>query len=412
MHRSSWWNLLLFFGLWGAASTARSADVVTDKPVDKSTEKVVQESNRFAWELYAKLKSQPGNLFYSPYSVSTALAMTYSGARGETAANMAKALHFGANDETFHVPFGRVVRELNSAGEKRPYQLTVANALWTQQGENFPADFVRVVTDNYNATAKQLDFKSDAEAARRAINEWVDRETHAKIKEVLRPGDLKPDVGFVLTNAIYFKSAWQYPFNEQLTKNASFTRADGSKVEAPTMNRRAHLRYARMDKLQAVELPYADYKLSMVVLLPDGGDGLPALENKLSEKLLAELRDKLQAREVSISLPKFQFASAFELSAALSELGMRDAFTPAADFSGIGATRKFQLALVVHKALVDVREEGTEAAAVTVLVPLPANGHSEPPMNFKADHPFVFLIRENRTGCILFMGRVVDPQGS
>jgi len=371
----------------------------------------VEGNNRFAWKLHGKLREQPGNLFYSPYSISSALAMTYAGARGDTATQMAAALDFGPNDPAFHAAMGALVRDFNAAGKQGAFKLSVANALWAQHDYTFLPGYTKLVTTNYDAAVKNLDFQNETEAARQTINHWVEEKTNDKIQDLLKPGVLNSDTRLVLTNAIYFKSAWLHSFTKEATKPGPFTGLDGKKAEVPLMHQTERFSYVNADGVQIVELPYDRNALSMVILLPDKTDGLADLEQQISAEKLAAWRGKMKRRQVELSMPKFKMTREFALKDVLSSLGMVDAFTTAADFSGMDGSKKLSIQHVIHKAFVDVNEEGTEAAAATAVAigVTSALIEPEPPVVMKIDHPFLFAIRENQTGSILFIGRVVEP---
>ena len=374
--------------------------------------KTVDGNTAFALDLYGELRGKPGNLFVSPYSISTALAMTYAGARGNTEAQMAKVLHFALGQDALHGQFRTLEATLNPASKKRGYELSVANALWGDQGYKFLDAFLAVVKDNYGGNLRRLDFRGATEAARQRINAWVEEKTNGKIKDLIPRGILDANTRLVLTNAIYFKGDWQRAFKKSRTRDLPFTRGDGSKVAAPMMSQTAHFGYAETPQFQALAMPYVGRDVSMVVFLPRKHDGLPALERSLSPESLAKwLRPTRWPREVRVLLPRFTMASEFRrLARVLQAMGMTDAFRGAtADLSGMNG-RKYDLfiAAVIHKAFVDVNEKGTEAAAATAVV-AKDNAIQAPPPVFRADHPFLFLIRHNPTGSILFMGRVADP---
>jgi serine protease inhibitor len=372
------------------------------------TAALVRGDTAFALDLYRELAKKDGNLFLSPYSISTALGMTYAGARGTTAEQMAKTLHFPFGQDRLHPAFRGLIREINGADRPRKYQLQTANRLWGQKDYGFLPDFLKVVEANYGAGLKEVNFAGATEEARKAINAWVGKETRDKIKELLKPGILTVDTRLVLTNAIYFKSAWMRPFQEKATVKGDFHVTADKKVTVPLMRGSQRTNYFKGDGFEALELPYESHDLSMVVLLPAKETGLAALEKRLTadnlQKWLAKLRDHL----VDVTLPKFKVTAEFLLKDALSRLGMPDAFSPTkADFSGMTTRDKLYISHVVHKAFVDVHEKGTEAAAATAVV---MERLSAPPRaTFRADRPFLFVIRENRTGSLLFMGRLVNP---
>jgi serine protease inhibitor len=390
---------------------------------DVASQRIVEGNNRFALDLYAKLRGRQGNLFLSPYSISTALAMTYAGARGSTASQMAEVLHFrvatdaktqqpptAMDRERFASMFGRVIKDLNARGRKGSYTLTVANALWGQKGYGFLGQFLKSVRMNYDGWLNEVDFVAATEKARKTINAWVEKQTNDKIKDLIPPGVLDPMTRLVLTNAIYFKGNWARQFKADQTKDAPFTLADGSKIQTPMMNQQAEFGYMETDSFQGLELPYANDELSMIILLPKTVDGLGELEKTLTVENLSQWLSRLFPREVIVSAPKFKATSQFSLASVLGAMGMKDAFTPAADFSGMDGKRDLFISAVIHKAYVDINEEGTEAAAATgVTMRLTSIGPSRIPV-FRADHPFVFLIRDNHSGSILFIGRLTNPK--
>jgi serpin B len=368
---------------------------------------VVAANNAFACDLYARLAQEPANLFFSPYSLSTGLAMTYAGARGETAAQMAKTLHLSLARDQLDPAIQSLVRHINGGGGSRPFELAVANALWAQRGLTYEADFLERLEQYYGAGLQLLDFRADPEAARRAINTWVEQRTRAKIRELLAAGVVTRETELVLTNAVYFKGRWRHPFAKRLTEEGDFFRAEADKTRAPLMHQTARLPYSEGPDFQALELPYVGDELSLLVLLPKGRAGLPALERELRTALTV----RTAPREVDVTLPRFRLTAKFKLNDALSALGMPLAFSGAADFSGMNGRGGIAISAVIHEAFVDVDEEGTEAAAATgvVVARALAKRPPSPPVIFRADHPFLVAIREVKTGCILFLGRVTSP---
>ncbi|MDR3633669.1 MAG: serpin family protein [Isosphaeraceae bacterium] len=373
-------------------------------------DEVVAANNQFAFDLYAQLGREPGNLFFSPYSLSTALAMTYAGARGETAAQMAKTLHAKLPPEQLDAAIHALVRRIGGEGGTRPYELAAANALWAQSGLSYQDDFLTRLERFYGAGLHQLDFHADPETARRTINAWVEEQTRDKIRELLKSGAITGDTELVLTNAIYFKGRWQDAFPKGRTEEGDFFVPKGSKTRVPLMHQLARFPYAEGSGFQALELPYVGNDLSLLVLLPKQRDGLPDLERELATA--SAMRPAV--REVDVTLPRFKMTSGFTLNDTLSALGMPMAFTARADFSGMNGRGGLSISAVVHEAFVDVNEEGTEAAAATGVVMLRSLAVKAPrpePVIFRADHPFLFLIRETKSGCILFLGRVNEPKG-
>ena len=381
---------------------------------------VVMGNNKFALELYNKLAGQQGNLFLSPYSISTALAMVYAGAKGQTEEQMAKALEFPISADSnnnelkshsiahFHYTFGEIIKQLNASGEKGGYELTVANALWGQKDYKFLPDFLTLVKTNYDGNLEQVDFKTQTEEARKTINSWVENKTKDKIKELIKPGTLDSMTRLILTNAIYFKGKWESQFKPEQTQDAPFTLLGGQNVNAPMMHQTGKFGYMETDILQALEMPYVNNDLSMVVLLPKKADGVKDLEKELVSDNLTGWLARIHKREVQVFFPRFKMTSEFELAKVLGAMGMPDAFSGKADFSGMTGNRDLFISAVIHKAYVEVNEEGTEAAAATG-VTMKLTSIPTPSPVFRADHPFIFLIRDNQTGSILFLGRVANP---
>ena len=394
--------LVVLTATWAGAATPTPAPDVA---------KLVEGNNAFALDLYAKIANQPGNLFLSPYSISTALGMTYAGARGQTQLQMAKVLHFDLPEPRVNGAFGKVIADLNALGKKGEFELSVANALWGQQGYRFLPDYLQVVEKNYGGKLQEVNFRTATEEARKTVNAWVEKETHDRIKDLIKQGMLDPMTRLVLTNAIYFKGKWETEFKKEQTKEEPFILAN-RRPSVSMMHQTNDFGYMEGADFQVLEMPYKGQDLSMVVFLPRKPDGLPAFEKRLSGKNVTEWLGKLRRQEVVVSFPKFTMTSEFGLGEVLMSLGMTDAFSGQADFSGMTGGRDLFISAVVHKAFVDVNEEGTEAAAATgVIMKLTAVATDAPPV-FKADHPFFFLIRERQSGGILFMGRVAEPSKS
>ncbi len=406
-------------------STAASSKTAEKTDTSKKTDKqlVVAGNNKFALELYAKLRNKQGNLFLSPYSISTALAMAYAGARGPTELQMAKTLHFPVTGSTegelsstlmpdrqqFASVFGKIIENLNNRGEKGGYELRVANALWAQKDYVFLDEFLELIETNYGGQLNQVDFIRAAETARKTINTWVEKKTNNKIKNLIPKGVLDSMTRLVLTNAIYFKGDWARQFKEDRTKQAPFTLADGRKINIAMMNQTAKFNYMQTEDFQGLELPYVDDELSMIILLPKKFDGLEEIEKTLTCENLSKWTGELRNQEVRVSIPKFKMTSQFGLASMLKSMGIKDAFSSNADFSGMNGRRDLFISAVIHKAYVEVNEEGTEAAGATaVTIKLTSIGPTRIPV-FNADHPFLFLISDNHSDSILFIGRVINP---
>jgi len=384
--------LLALFALPAAAEDAAKA--------------VADGNSAFALDLYAKVSAKPGNVIYSPYSISMALGMTWAGARGATADEMARTLHFG---KAVHAGFAALNKRL--LGQQPGYQLSVANRLYVQQGYKLLDSFTAVTTEQYLAPLEQVDF-AKAEA-RAHINQWVEDQTNKRIKDLIGEGVLTSLTRLVLVNAIYFKGTWATEFEKKNTTPQPFF-SGGKKREVPMMFRamkhEAGVRYGEADGVQVLELPYKGGEVTMVVFLPRARDGLGALEKKLDARKLDQLVGALRSAEVDVFLPRFRVEQSFALAPTLQAMGMPQAFSEkAADFSGMSGKKDLYISAVIHKAFVEVNEEGTEAAAATAVV-MTTKGMAEPPMAFRADHPFIFALRDAKSGSVLFLGRLDDPR--
>jgi serpin B len=411
-------NLLLLGLIGGVALT--SCFIPTDAtaqapqpPADSADQKaIVQSNNSFAVDLYGQLRARDGNLFFSPDSISTALAMAYAGARGDTALEMAKTLHFTLPPARLHPAMGAQLANLNAA--HAGYQLHVADALWAEKDFNFLDSYIKLMNSDYGAGFNRVDFKDAPERARTTINEWIAQKTENKITDLLPQGSVSPATRLVLTNAIYFKGNWQTQFEKSQTQDDDFRLTAATTTKAPLMHRSGAFRYFSGGSFQMLEIPYKSNELSMIVLLPNDAAGLPALEQGLTADNVESWLEQLKIEpKVILTLPKFKLTEEFELADTLGAMGMPNAFARTrADFSGMTGKRDLWISAVIHKAFVDVNEEGTEAAAATGITMRSAMVHMPdriPPIIFRADHPFVFLIRDTVSGSILFMGRVTDP---
>jgi len=382
---------------------------------------LVASNTAFALNLYGQLATNQGNLFFSPYSISTCLAMTYAGASGDTEAQMAQVLGFGTNQEQFASLFGELQSELDAIQQTNAIELDIANALWTQVGYPFLSAFLETATNQYQANINQVDFTTEAAAATQEINNWVAQETRNKIQDIVQPGDINVNTRLVLANAIYFLGVWTEAFAVSNTTIQPFYLSSNSQVAAPLMHLPAPIaddtndmafNFMRTSNFQAIELPYASNQASMVILLPSQPDGWRQLEQQLSPAFLSSVLAQMSTQYVEIFLPRFTLESSFDLPATLAAMGMPDAFVPGvADFSGIDGEYDLYISHVLHKAWAQVNETGTEAAAATVVTIQPTLV-PEPPPVFRADHPFIFFIRDTQSGSILFLGRLAFPSQS
>ncbi|MBC7228213.1 MAG: serpin family protein [Thermoflexales bacterium] len=384
-----------------------------DVPAQDLTE-LVNGNNSFAFDLYRALREgRDGNLFYSPFSISIALAMTWAGARGETERQMAETLHFTLPQDRLHAAFNALDLELAQRGQGargkdgKGFRLHIVNALWGQQGYQFLPPFLETLARNYDAGLRLLDFAGDPEAARGVINDWVSDQTESRIRDLLPPGTIDALTRLVLTNAIYFNAAWAEPFDPKTTRDGVFHLLDGRQVTVPMMRQTANYGYGAGEGFQVVELPYDGNELAMVILLPDAGR-FEEFENSLDAERVDEILRSLAYGGVTLTMPRFRVESDFRLADTLAAMGMPAAFQPGqADFSGMDGSRDLYISAILHKAFVDVDESGTEAAAATaVVIGLTA---FIPRIEVTVDRPFIFLIRDLRTGTILFVGRVLNP---
>lgn len=404
----------LLLSLLLSLSVAQAALAQTPPAASPDQAQAVQGSNAFAIDLYSQLSAQPGNLFFSPESICTDFAMAYAGAHGQTATEMAHVFHFTLPPDRLHPAMGSLLTAMNAPHEG--YALSVADALWAQQDEKFQPAYLSLVQTNYGAAFRPVDFKTAPDSVRATINQWVEKQTNDKIQNLLGPGTVTPLTRLVLTNAIYFKAAWANQFNKNATENEDFHLSAGKTIQAPTMHNSGSYYYLKGPSFQALLLPYEKDEISMLILLPDDVEGLPALEHSLSAGNLQNWMTSVSyEHEVIVSLPRFKITQEFELSSTLEKLGMKAAFDPnAADFSAMTGDRSLDISAAIHKAYIDLDENGTEAAAATAVMMEMAMAARPmtpppPPIIFTADHPFLFLIQDNASGAILFMGRVTNP---
>jgi len=364
-------------------------------------------NTKFALDLYQQLRENPGNLFFSPYSISAALAMTLAGAGGNTLKQMAEVLAFSLTDEALHAGFAALNARLEEVQTGSPNRLMIANALWPQKGYKLRRTFRSLVKKHYGVKIKALDF-ADSDNARAVINQWVEDKTESKIKDLIGQGVLNHLTRLVLANAIYFKGTWQDEFDPGLTSEQPFQTASDTEVPVQMMHQKQSLRYTEDETLQVLEIPYKGRDLSMVILLPREPDGVDHLEKLLTPAQLTEWIATLEETEVNFSLPRFNISFPLRLDDTLKSLGMVDAFSGNSDFSAMQEDNELKIGAVLHKAYVDVNEEGTEAAAATAVV-MVTKSVSFMTVDFIADHPFIFFVRENNTGSLLFLGRLINP---
>ncbi len=366
---------------------------------------VIQANQQFALELYSRLKAKGKNIFFSPYSISTALAMTYEGAKGQTADEMRSVLHFPKDANIRRPSFAKIHNLINKKDKK--YKLYTANALWTQKDHPFLKEYTDLIQRYYTGKTTPLDFANETDS-RNTINRWVEDQTNNKIKDLIPKGLITPLTRLILTNAIYFKGKWFHPFDKESTKEENFMVNPHKTIKVPMMSiTDSRFNYVETNNLQALEMLYNGKELSMLILLPKGN--LKSIEDSLDANKLSKLRESLHNEKVHVFLPKFTFKTRYYLSKALKQMGMSTPFTKNADFSGMDGTKSIWINKVIHQAFVEVNEEGTEAAAATA-ISTKTLAIEETVKIFRADHPFIFIIQERKTGSILFLGRVIHPK--
>ncbi len=397
-------QMLLILACVAALITLPACTAVSAAAPDSTT-----AVNRFGSELYRSIGGGEENVFYSAYSIHSALAMTLAGARGQTADQMEKVLHVG---DAYTAAQGHkdLAEHLRNVRQRHGFELNIANSLWGEQSINYRPEFTTILKDRYGSELFEVDYKTAAESARGRINKWVSDQTKEKIPELIPAGMLNPLTRMVLVNAIYFKAAWQSPFEKSATENGEFRLGSGETVTTKFMNQSLRTRYAENDDLQVLELPYKGGANSMLIFLPKTGRDISAAEKMLDPEELARAIETLQARQVQVALPSFSIRFKVDLARQLASLGMPLAFADDADFSGMTRDEKVMISNVVHEAFVAVDEAGTEAAAATgVVMRVTAMLPPEEAVVFRADHPFVFAIRDNESGVLLFAGKLMKP---
>jgi serpin B len=419
----------------GGANTTQGGDVssvdgvriamsdlsrITVPAPDEDVTAAMKGMRLFGTDLYKLLASKAGdgNVVFSPVSIATALAMTYAGARGETAQEMADAMHFTISADALHKAFStldntlglRSFQQKNAEGRDEGVLVKTANSLWAQDGLTFEQAFLDTLASDYGAGVRLVDYQTAAEAAREAINKWVSKQTNDKIPELIAQGVLDSLTRLVLVNAVYLDATWANQFDPNNTSDGDFTTLAGETVTAKMMSQATVLPYAAGDGWQAVELPYLRDELAMLLIVPDAGN-FAQVESQLGEGLIDDLVGRVSwDREVALSMPKFKFRMQSGLTQALETLGMKAAFDPGtADFSGMTKQETLYISDVIHEAYIDVDEEGTEAAAATAVVMKLTAAMPTEQVLLTIDRPFLFAIRDRATGAILFLGRVTDP---
>jgi|WetSurMetagenome_2_1015567.scaffolds.fasta_scaffold175863_1 serpin B len=412
--------VLMALGLFSCVPEASGAVAKSDKAREtdpqvnsNSWDTFIKDNNTFALNLYRALQNNEGNLFFSPSSISEALAMAYAGARGQTETDMSKALQFNLLQNELHPAFNLLSRDLAMRGQGAKgkdgegFRLHIVNATWGQKNYTFLSSYLDTLAINYDAGLRLVDFSGNPEQSRNTINDWISQQTENKIKDLIPSGAIDALTRLVLTNAIYFNAAWAKPFDTALTVPQPFYLISGNPVTVSMINQNTSFKYAESDLYQAVELPYDGQELSMLIILPATGK-LSDFESSFKESVLANIISDLKPNEVQLALPKFEFESSLGLKQSLESLGMGDAFSDKADFSGINGAHDLYIQDVLHKAYVSVDEAGTEAAAASAVI-IGLSSMPSKTYEMTVNRPFLFLIRDNATGSIIFLGRVLDP---
>jgi serpin B len=401
----NWW-IVLVAAIGPLAVPGVTTPAYADS-IDADIKTLVRGNTEFAFDLYHQLRGEPGDLCLSPYSISTALAMTYGGARGNTERQMADVLHFTLDQDRLHPAFAALAGLTATNSDESPYRLNVANALWGQQGERFLESFLALNRRHYEAGLRELDFAGAPDQSRKVINTWVAEKTEQMIPKLLKPPDILPSTALVLTNAIYFKGNWASQFDPAKTREGTFQLTRDESIRVPMMHQLGEFAYASNETASLLELPYDGDRLSMILLLPKMAGGLQSLESSLRVDTVDRWISDLSKQPVNVMLPRFTLDTRFNLRDALVKMGMTEAFGAGADFSGMTSGGGLFIDKVIHQARVEVNEEGTEASAATAVIM--KRGRIA---QFHADRPFLFLIRDRVTDSVLFLGRVADPRES
>ncbi|NOQ56134.1 MAG: serpin family protein [Nanohaloarchaea archaeon] len=410
-------SLIIFLVIFISGCIGGNPKILDDRDATpESVNAVVDANNQFALDLYSKYKFDDGNIFFSPYSISAAMVMTYEGARGKTSDEIQSVFHYPKDIDVRRPAFADIYNEVNK-GDK-DCRLITSNALWAQNNYSFDIGYFDIIKTYYGGEVIDQDFKTEPEKSRLTINDWVAEQTENKIKDLIPEGIINSDTRLVLTNAIYFKGNWDLQFDEKNTVETDFFENSEKTVKAQMMSLTgadAKFNYAETDDLQILELPYVGNDLSMLVLLPKANN-ISIIDNILSTDKLLSLKSDLYTQRVDVYLPKFKFETKYLMSKDLIEMGMPTAFSDYANFTGMleqndsNIYEGLKIREVIHQAFVEVNEEGTEAAAATAVVMDKSVSMRLPRIaTFRADHPFIFLIQDKTTGTILFLGRVSNP---
>lgn len=363
-------------------------------------------NNRFAVDFYKKISlPEKGNVFFSPISISTAMGMTYAGSKKSTKDQISKVFYFGPNKKAFHKLHGGLINFLNK--KNKDIEISMVNRLWVEKTYSLKKSFKKLIRDAYQSSFQSVDFINKYEENRLAINDYILKQTHEKIKDLLPPNSVDMQTRLILTNAIYFKSNWSIPFQKERTREADFFITPNHKVRCQMMGIKDEFNYFEDIKFQAIELPYTDSDFSMIIFLPTENTTLSEYESGLTYENIKNTIHGMSPQEIIVSIPKFKLSEGYRLKKILIEMGMPDAFSLNADFTGLSPKNDLKITDVFHQAFVEVNEEGTEAAAATAMVVgVKAIGRDK---FFMANHPFMFIILDRKTNTFLFMGKVYNP---
>lgn len=387
---------------------------ITMSQQDNTGCSIPEANNNFAFELYKQVNKPENNILFSPYSIESAFAMVYAGAESNTKKEFQSVFHFPSDKITLNKSFSELNNQLNDSERKDFYNLSIANSLWIEKTYPLLPQYLNIIKQYYEAAIQNVDFVGNKMAAVTEINRWVNEKTHSKIPSILKPSDVDSSTALVLVNAVYFKAFWQSKFTKYNTNAMPFRVSAQNTMQTDMMYQEKNFNYNENETVQYVELPYSFNLSSMVIVLPKQVNGLQNLEESINAQYLEKLHTGVTKKRVQLYLPKFKFDSAFQLNDSLKALGLVDAFTSKADFAGISAKKDLFISKAIHKAFIEVNEDGTEAAAATAISM--ARGAMPPvydkPVVFKADHPFMFFIIHNQSKAILFMGKVLKPDNA
>jgi serpin B len=370
---------------------------------------VTSGNNQFAFDLYKTIKSNSDNAFYSPFSISVALGMTVEGAKNTTRKEMLKTMHLPEDDLIRQTGFRSLLTAINAPDKQ--YKLSTANSIWVQSGMTLKPEFETSLKNNFKGGLNSLNFKVEGDNCRVPINDWVANNTNQKIIDLIPEKSINKFTRMVLTNAIYFKGQWKKEFSKELTSDQYFHLIDQKSVVVPMMQSlKSDHKYLKTENAAILEIPYKNDELSMILILPDPGK-FSAVEAAMSEAQFEIWQKQMTNQTVDVTIPKFKFRQKLMLSQKLKEMGMEQAFTDVADFSGMTKDESLKISEVIHEAFIEVNEEGTEAAAATavIMVRTESKEFEDQTLQFRADRPFIFILKHKSKGSILFMGRVMNP---